>query len=268
MSVLPNKSTMPDFLNDIIKKKRKRIAEAKERISLKKIQEQSVPHSLNTFKNALIQRNISLIAEVKRSSPSAGTISDGCNPVEQAQRYYKGGANALSVLTEEDYFKGSLDDLNAITKKISLPVLRKDFIIDEYQVYETAATDADALLLIAAALPQKDIYLLHSLAAELELDCVVEVHNEEDIKKIAGITVSIIGINNRDLNTFKVDLETSIRLYPLLPKNVVTISESGIKTREDVIRLKETGFNAVLVGELLMRSNDPESMVKELLGEN
>lgn len=257
---------MLNFLDEIITKKRKRITEAKECVSLNELQNRIKPHYLNTFKSALIHKNISLIAEVKRSSPSAGTINTNCNPTEQAQIYIKGGANALSVLTEEDYFKGSPDDLRAVKKNVSLPVVRKDFIIDEYQVYETATMGADALLLIAAALNQKDLFLFHSLATELGLDCIAEVHNENDIQKLKGIPVSIIGVNNRDLNSFTVDLETSIRLYPLLPKNVVTISESGIKTRGHVVRLQETGFNAILVGELLMRSNNPESMVKELLG--
>ncbi|MEP6850084.1 MAG: indole-3-glycerol phosphate synthase TrpC, partial [Acidobacteriota bacterium] len=187
---------------------------------------------------------INIIAEFKRASPSKGVINDTLDPVETAVKYENGGACAISVLTEEDFFKGSLDDLRTIRKAVDIPILRKDFIIDAYQIYEAAAAGADAILLIVAALPHDDLKRYHSLAeAELGIDALVEVHTVGELKVAIDIGASLIGVNNRNLKTFEVSLDVSRELIEQRPKNSLMITESGIVSRDDITELHSLGFD-------------------------
>ncbi len=219
------------------------------------------------------RRLVNLVAEIKRASPSAGVICEDFDPPEIARRYAAAGADAISVLTDEKYFRGSLDYIRAVREAVSLPVLRKDFIIDPVQVYESRAAGADAILLIAAAIPVGRLADLMILAAELKMTSLVEVHNADELLQVRSMIgfprggYSLLGINNRDLTTFKVDINTTVRLTPLAGKSVPIVSESGIKTRGDVETLRAAGVGAVLVGETLMRAEDISVEINNLLGD-
>ncbi len=217
------------------------------------------------FRGALGKPGFSLIAEVKRASPSAGTIADDLDPVALALLYQDGGAAAISVLTESGYFGGSLDDLRAVKKAVTLPVLRKDFIIDEYQIYESRSAGADAVLLIAEMLDGEELERFLGTAAGIGLPCLLECHSGEELEKAIGTPVGIIGINNRDLKTLEVDLETSLRLLSLIPEDRLKVAESGIRTADDVRRLVAAGADAILVGETLVRSGNVKATIKELI---
>lgn len=207
-----------------------------------------------------------VIAEFKRASPSKGEISEGASVAQIVEAYERGGAAAVSVLTEEDGFRGSLEDLRAARMATSLPLLRKDFIFDEYQIYESAEAGADALLLIVAALADEKLSALRRLAEdELSLDALVEVHTEEELKRAVGCGATLIGVNNRDLQSFRVSLETSARLASRAPKDVLLVSESGLKERADVESLHALGFRGFLIGESLMRADDPEKALRAFL---
>ena len=214
---------------------------------------------------ALKGDNIRLIAEVKRASPSRGMLSPNFNPIKLAQTYAEGGAAAISVLSEANYFMGSIEHLAAIREVVELPLLRKDFVFDPYQVYESRAYGADALLLIAAILNQEQLKELVSLSRSLGLACLVEVHNEGEVEKAVLSEAEIIGINNRDLNTFTVDIDTTHRLRPLIPQKRIVVSESGIKSRKDIEKLGKWGVDAILVGEALVAADDVLAKMKELL---
>jgi len=209
---------------------------------------------------------IRLIAEFKRASPSAGVIRADLDPALVARRYRAGGASAVSVLTDGPFFSGSLDDLRAVRTAVDLPVLRKDFILDPYQLLESRAVGADAVLLIVAALPDADLAALHGLATELGLAALVEVHTQEELGRAMALEPRAVGINNRDLKTLRVDPETALRLRPLVPPGVAVVAESGICRRTDLVRLEEAGVDAALVGGALMRCDDPGRAVSELLG--
>ena len=220
------------------------------------------------FAAALCGDDIQLIAEIKKASPSKGIIRHDFNPEEIAQIYAGNGAAAISVLTEARYFQGNLDHLKAVRTALGtdcLPLLRKDFIYDSYQVYETRACGADALLLIVAILDPQQLSGLLNLSHELGMTCLVEVHNEAELEVALSSGARIIGVNNRDLNTFAVDLAVTGRLRPLIPPDRIVVSESGIKNRSDIARLREWGVNAVLVGESLMSAPDIAVRMKELL---
>jgi len=214
---------------------------------------------------ALKGDHIRLIAEVKQASPSRGMLSPNFNPIELAQTYVEGGAAAISVLTEANYFMGSIEHLATIKEVVGLPLLRKDFIFDLYQVYESRAYGADALLLIVAILSQKQLKELVSLSHSLGLRCLVEVHNEGEVERVVLSEAEIIGINNRDLNTFTVDITTTRRLRPLIPQERIVVSESGIKSKRDIEKLRKWGVDAVLVGETLVTAGDVLAKMKELL---
>ncbi len=220
------------------------------------------------FASVLCGDGIQLIAEVKKASPSRGIICPDFNPVEIAQTYASNGASAISVLTETRYFQGSLNHLKDINNALGskrLPLLRKDFIHDPYQVYESRAYGADSLLLVVAILTPEKLAALLRLSHELKMDCLVEVHNEAELEIALGSGARIIGINNRDLKTFNVDLTTTERLRTLIPPDRIVVSESGIKDRNDMKRLKRWGVDAVLVGESLMSAPDIAARMKELL---
>jgi indole-3-glycerol phosphate synthase len=214
---------------------------------------------------ALKGDHIRLIAEVKQASPSRGMLSPNFNPIKLAQTYAEGGAAAISVLTEANYFMGSIENLAAIKEVVGLPLLRKDFIFDPYQVYESRAYGADALLLIAAILSQKQLKELVSISHSLSLRCLVEVHNKGEVERAVLSGAEIIGINNRDLNTFAVDINTSRSLRPLIPQERIVVSESGIKSKRDIGKLRKWGVGAVLVGEALVTASDVLAKMKELL---
>jgi indole-3-glycerol phosphate synthase len=209
---------------------------------------------------------LGLIAEVKKASPSVGTIVEEFDPVAIARAYQEAGAHAISVLTDEQFFQGKLSYLTQVRSAVGLPCLRKDFTIHEVQIYEASAAGADAILLIVAALEQARLEALYREAELCQLDVLVEVHTEEELDRALEIGARIIGINNRNLTTFEVDLEATERISEEVPEGVVLVSESGIKTGSDTQRVYDCGCNAILVGETLMRSGDVSGKVAELLG--
>jgi indole-3-glycerol phosphate synthase len=208
---------------------------------------------------------LGLIAEVKKASPSAGVIAEAFDPVEIARAYDAAGAHALSVLTDREFFEGNLAFLSRIRPEVTLPVLRKDFIIHEVQIAEASVSGADAILLIVAALEQARLEALYEEALRLQLDVLVEVHDEAELDRALDLGATLIGINNRNLTTFEVDLATTERLSEEVPEGVILVCESGIKTRADCQRAFDSGCNAILVGETLMRSPDVRSCVADLL---
>jgi indole-3-glycerol phosphate synthase len=216
------------------------------------------------FSEALVRPGVSLIAEFKRSSPSAGEIRPGATVGEVCAAYERGGAAALSVLTEETQFRGSLDDLRAARAASSLPILRKDFIVEPYQLYESAVNGADAVLLIVAALDDQALGSLYGEARMLDLDCLVEVHDEEDLERALELDADVLGINNRNLTNLTVDLETTPELITDVPAGKTVVSESGYERYEQIAELERIGVDAVLVGETLMRADDPEVAIREL----
>lgn len=216
-------------------------------------------NSFRSFANALMSgagQTLSLIAEVKRASPSVGLIAEDFDPVKIATRYEAAGADAISVLTDEKFFQGHLDHLRVVREAVGLPVLRKDFVLDETQIYEASLAGADAILLIVAALDQDQLVALLDVANACQLDALVEVHTLEEMDRALETDARIIGINNRNLDTFEVDLETTETLSEQVPPGIVLVSESGIRTAEDSRRLRACGAEAILVGETLMRSRD------------
>lgn len=228
---------------------------------------QAMPRpALRDFAGALRRSGISVIAEIKRRSPSKGALRADLDAADLARRYERGGAAALSVLTDEEFFGGSDEDLRSARAAVGLPVLRKDFTIDAYQVYEARAIGADALLLIVRILEDGLLRELCALAGELGLAALVEVHDERELERAVAAGAPIIGVNSRDLGTFEVRLETALRLGPLLPEGSVAVAESGIRSRSDVERLEAAGYDAILVGESLVVSGEPEAKLGELLG--
>jgi indole-3-glycerol phosphate synthase len=216
------------------------------------------------FREALSQAGTSLIAEHKRRSPSTGVIREGASVRELAQAYERGGAAALSVLTDEEHFGGSLEDLRAAVAATDLPVLRKDFTIDRYQLVEAKASGADAVLLVVGALEREQLAELYIAANDLDLDALVEVHDERELEDALELDVDVVGVNNRDLTDFSVDLQRTFDLLPDVPAGKTVVSESGISNRSEIEDLEGVGVDAVLVGEALMRAPDPESAVREL----
>ncbi len=209
---------------------------------------------------------ISLIAEVKKASPSKGIIREDFDPVSIANAYESAGASCISVLTDETFFQGHLDFLVSVGKAVSLPILRKDFIIDPWQVYEARAAGADAVLLIAECLEAAALRDLHALINELGMTALVELYDRENIDKVLACNPALVGVNNRDLNTFEVNLEHSIDIRKILPDELAFVSESGISTNEEVSRLLQASVDAILVGESLMRADDISAATRRLLG--
>jgi indole-3-glycerol phosphate synthase len=255
-----------EMLDRIVARKREDVEQRKKSLPLSRLKELIARREATLdLALALEDTHTRLIAEVKRASPSRGVLRPDFNPVELAQKYAHGGAAAISVLTETNYFDGSLDHLAAIRQEIRLPLLRKDFIFDPYQVYESRAYGADALLLIVAILSREQLEDLLSLSHDLGLSCLVEVHNKDEVERALSSQARIIGINNRDLTTFNTDINTTRRLLPLIPPGKIVVSESGIRSRSDVAKLKRWGVNAVLVGEALVTTGDAVTKVKELI---
>jgi indole-3-glycerol phosphate synthase len=216
--------------------------------------------------SALKGKGISLIAEIKRFSPSRRVMRDKFDPAQIAKEYEHHGAAAISVLTDEKFFGGKDEHIKAVKGEVKLPILRKEFIIDEYQIFESRSLNADAILIIASMLPRAQISSFLALAGKLSLSCLVEVHTEEDVKKVLDTTAQIIGINNRNLTTLEVDVNTSLRLRKLIPPDIIAVTESGIQTREDILKLEAVGFDAALIGGSLMKAPDIAGKLRELLG--
>ena len=250
------------ILSEIIARKRERLETAKAAHPLDTLEVRPGSHRLL---QALRRDGVNIIAEFKRRSPSKGVIRADADLKQIATSYEAGGASAISVLTEEDYFSGSLDDLRLVKTTIDLPVLRKDFIFDEYQVYESVAAGADAMLLIVAALDDETLVRLRRLIEDLGMDALVEVHTREEMQRAVACGANLIGVNNRNLHTFEVSLETSISLAQ--DTNAILVSESGLHSAADLARLRAAGYRGFLIGETLMRSPDPEAALRELTGE-
>ena len=242
---------MEHDLDDIVEKRKEQLQREKDNIEPQDMKEMALnsKNKNHGFKEALKKSGLSVISEVKKASPSKGVIAEDFRPVETAIAYEDAGAAAISCLTEEHYFKGGSKYFADIRAKVDIPMLRKDFIFDEYQIYEAKVLGADAILLIAAILSEEKIKEFYDLAKSLEIDCLVEVHNEKELKKVVACGCDIIGINNRNLKTFDVDLNTTSKLAPLIPYEAVLVSESGMKDENDMKNVKEQGADAVLIGE-------------------
>jgi indole-3-glycerol phosphate synthase len=258
------------ILDEIIARKRLRVDVLKEKDSFSELEKAASSAPLpRDFFGALQEGGMpAVIAEVKKASPSAGVIRSELNVEALVSSYEKGGAAALSVITEEDFFDGKLAYLREAKEKSYLPVLCKDFIIDPVQVFAARDAGADAILLIACVLEQDSLVNLLQTARSLGMECLVEVHNEEELDRVLPTDTRIIGVNNRNLLTFEVDLKTTIELRPLIPTDRLVVSESGINEYADIQTLAAAGIDAVLVGTSLMRSNDPEHKLKELRGKS
>ena len=257
------------ILTKIIEEKRREVDDAQKEVPLHEMRDKAQALFIkSSFKKNISRKgHINLIAEIKKASPSKGIIRGDFNPLKIALTYQASGASALSVLTDERFFSGKLEYLRTIKERVTIPVLRKDFVIDEYQVYESALNGADAILLIAHILTQEELNRYYAIAKDLGMDVLVEVHNEEEVEKALNSPASIIGINNRDLSTFEADIDTTQRLIRLIPESKIIVSESGIESYEQVMFLKSLGVDAVLIGETFMRSTNISDKVRELMRE-
>lgn len=258
------------ILDDIIANKKEELAAVKSRVSPADIKAKAADAGpVRGFGKALSTgKGIRLIAEIKKASPSKGVIRGDFDPVAIAQVYAGSGASCISVLTEQKFFQGKIEYLGAVRKAQGLPLLRKDFVIDEYQLYEARAAGADAVLLIAACLEKRQLEDFLGIAARLGLDALVESHTYRELDKSLLAGAALVGINNRDLSTFVVSLQTTLDLLKDIPEDRTVVSESGIRTRDDVVKLENAGVDAILVGESLMREKDIGKKVRELLGTN
>lgn len=258
-----------DILKEILTKKRERITLAKQGQSEEELKAGigSLPPTRPFIEAISKPRQISLIAEIKKASPSQGIIRQDFNHFKIAKIYQEAGVSAISVLTEEDFFLGNIAYLNEVKNLTEVPILRKDFILEPYQIYESRLYGADAVLLIADILTQDEITRFSGLASELGMDSLVEVHNEKELKKVLKLkSAALIGINNRDLHTLEIDTKRVEKLFPLIPKDKTVVVESGIKTAQDVLFLKILGISAILVGTAFMESLDIKKSVEGLMG--
>ena len=255
------------MLDEIVEKTKQRIEKAKEIVPLDELKNEVSQLEITDefpFKKALSGEDIAIIAEVKKASPSKGLIAEDFDYLKIAKEYEEAGASAISVLTEPYFFQGSNDYLKEISENVSIPVLRKDFIIDEYMIWEAKLLGASCVLLIVSILDIVQLKKYLDLAHDLGLSAIVETHDFTEIRTAMNVGAEIIGVNNRDLTDFSVDIENSISLRRCVGDNITFISESGIKTKEDVTRLKENNVDAVLIGETLMKSDDKKSLILEL----
>lgn len=258
---------MATFLETVVERTRAEIETRRQQVPAAELEARLGPARRGRpFSEALIAEGISLIAEMKRASPSKGPIRPEATVTEVVTAYQRAGASAVSVLTEPHWFGGSLDDLVEARAACDLPLLRKDFVVDEYQLLEARVAGADAVLLIVAALDRGRMQELMAAASDLGLDVLVEVHDEKEVEAAVESGAEVIGINNRDLHSLEVDLETTFELLADVPAGTVVVAESGITENEDVERLERAGVDAILVGEALMRADDPVQAVRELLG--
>lgn len=257
------------ILDEIAERTRQRIAEEKSAVPLTEMKKRALAMDANTgfpFKKALGGDDISFICEVKRASPSKGMIAEEFPYLDIAREYEAAGASAISCLTEPFWFKGKDEYLTEISHAVNIPVLRKDFTVDEYMIYQAKTLGASAVLLICSILSREQLAEYLEIAHSLGLSALVEAHDEEEVRTAVSVGAGIIGVNNRDLKTFTVDIHNSARLRKLVPPEVLFVSESGIRTAADVAALRENGTNAVLIGETLMRSPDKKAALAELRG--
>lgn len=257
------------ILDELALKTKKRIEEEKKIISFEKMK--NMAEAIKTsepfvFEKAIAKKEIAFICEVKKASPSKGIIDSIFDYVNIAKKYEMAKADAISVLTEPFYFMGSDEYLKDIRKEVSIPILRKDFTIDPYMIYQAKVIGADAILLICSILSLEELKEYLQIAEKLKLSAIVEAHNETEVKMAIAAKARIIGVNNRDLKTFFVDINNSVSLRKLVDEKILFVAESGIKNREDILKLEENGTNAVLIGETLMRSNDIEKSLMDLRG--
>ena len=260
---------MSNILKKICNKKKNELENIKIKCSLKTLKKLLPEKKNRGFKNLLLdsqkRRKNNIIAEIKKSSPSAGEIIKNYNPVDFAIKYERYGAGAISILTEESFFNGSIDHISLIKKNTNLPILRKDFIIDEYQIYESKVYKADAILLILTILEDKKIDKFIKIAEDIGLDCIVEAHTEEEIKRAVNINYPIIGINNRNLDNLSINLNNTLNLIKNIPDNFTIIGESGIKNHSDIVSYNNSGVYNFLVGETLLKSKNINDKLKDLL---
>jgi indole-3-glycerol phosphate synthase len=259
----------PDILKKILQRKQQEIAERSKRLPIHLLQQlaenaEPVRGFVEAIERKLAAGQSAVIAEVKKASPSKGVLREDFRPAEIALSYENGGAACLSVLTDQDFFQGHEDYLKQARTACQLPVIRKDFIIDPYQVFEARAIGADCILLIVAALDDDQLEQLSQLAIHLDMDVLVEVHNEEELHRALVLNLPLIGINNRDLHTFETSLETTIKLLNFIPDETIVITESGILGKEDVTFMREHGVNGFLVGEAFMRADEPGEALANL----
>ncbi|MFH0986318.1 MAG: indole-3-glycerol phosphate synthase TrpC [Candidatus Omnitrophota bacterium] len=258
------------ILNDILLQKRKDLEELKQRMPLARLQriiEKSERLKPRSFRGALLAtRGLNIIAELKKASPSEGVLRENFQPLRIANLYEYAGACAISVLTESHFFKGRPSYLKTVRQVTKLPLLRKDFIFDRFQLYETALLEADAFLLIASILSEEELKDLIELGRELQMDALVEVHSDAELKKAVDAGATIIGINNRDLKTLKVDTDRAKHLIPHIPKGTAIVVESGLTTHDELMTYKSLGANAFLIGSALMKSKDIAATLQKLLG--
>jgi indole-3-glycerol phosphate synthase len=257
-------------LTEIVAATRRKVAQARSTANWREIEKQAAAHKPRGFRNSLesaSKAGIAVIAELKKASPSRGLIRSNFDPAGLTRELEVAGAAALSVLTDEEFFSGSLANLRVASANTTLPCLRKDFIVDEFQVVEARANSADAILLIVAALSQEELAGLRKRAAEFQLDVLCEVHDEEELGRALETDCDLIGVNSRDLKTFNVDLETAFRLADSLPPGVAAVAESGIESGADIQRLRAAGYDAFLIGESLMKAENPGDALKSLLAE-
>jgi indole-3-glycerol phosphate synthase len=254
------------ILETILSHKRAEVEEQRRAIPIAQLASKPLYRRIPlSLRGAIGGKSLSVIAELKKASPSKGVIREHFDPAALAHEYVEAGAHALSILTDARFFQGAIQTLEQIREQTPVPLLRKDFIIDEYQLHEAKAFGADAVLLIAAALAPARLHELHAAAGELGLECLVEVHTEEEIRSLDLSTVRCIGINNRDLSSFDTDIRTSLRLRPHLPESITVVSESGIRTPQDLGALARCGIHAVLVGETFMRAEHPGEALRSFL---
>lgn len=259
-----------DILDRIVRAKRAQVERDKERMSPRRVIElaTSAPPPRDFAAALRREGRVNVIAEIKKASPSRGDIQARADVGGVAEGYARAGAVALSVLTESRFFLGSGEDLGTAKRAVDIPVLRKDFVLEEYQVYESRVMGADSLLLIARILSLKELSTLIGVARSLHMEPLVEVHDDEEVRRAVDGGGTIIGVNNRDLATLGVSIDTSLRIRPLLPESAVRVSESGIESRHDIDRLRSAGFHAFLIGERLMREADPGGALRGLLSED
>jgi indole-3-glycerol phosphate synthase len=268
-SLIIKRFAMPAFLDEIIAATRRKVAEAKRTADLRELERRAEQHVPRAFRRALAEKSregVAVIAELKKASPSKGLIRADFRPAELARELEAAGAAALSVLTDEEFFQGSLENLREASAAVKLPCLRKDFIVDEFQLPEARANSADAVLLIVAVLSPSELGSLAKAARGHGLDVLCEVHDEEELQRALDAGCNLIGVNTRNLRTFKVDLETAFRLAKKFPANVLRVAESGIGSGTDIARLRDAGYHAFLIGESLMRADKPARELDRLLG--
>ncbi|MFV2005537.1 MAG: indole-3-glycerol phosphate synthase TrpC [Gammaproteobacteria bacterium] len=262
-------NSTPDILIKILDRKREEIAERSAEISIDQLKEQcehadAVRGFIRSIENRIANNQLAVIAEIKKASPSKGILREDFQPAEIAKSYAANGAACLSILTDKDYFQGHEEYLKQARAACELPVIRKDFIIDPYQVYEARAIDADCILLIVAALDDENLHDLLSLAHELDMDVLMEVHDEQEMRRALKTNARLIGINNRNLRTFETSLDTTLNMIHMVSENHILVTESGIHSKEDVQLMRENNVNAFLVGEAFMRADDPGEKLAEL----